>query len=667
MKNLLGRIWAFVKTLKQPPRLLLAVALLGVFTMFATNTDWGGDSKTPRGDGKYRPVLARGDGHMSYLMLRSFVLDQDLVFDNDLKRFGDPWRQRKTKTGRKDIPHPIGPVIVWSPVMVGAHGMSKVANLFGADIESHGYTMFHHRIVFGTSVLFAFFAVLFGCILARRLFGGRWGPVYAAVCILYGTTITYYATYMPSYGHAMDAFLCAAFLLYWAMTYGDLRWRRYIYMGLLLGLCALVRVQDLAMGIVVAIEVVALSLGAVPEGQTRARFAGMMLARGAVTLGMAIVAFTPQLIAWKLVYGEFLTSPNGPRYVRLRHPMVSELLFSSRNGWLSTHPLAYAGLVGLAFVPKKARIIGFGLAMAVFMQIWVNASVLDWWSSASFGQRRMASVTICLVVGLAALLHAGNIAARKLPAWSRHIIAVVVLGWFVAWNIAQVQPHRRGKAAGRGVGPSCCKRVPKPLAKVAKPIYDVVGNPFTFPANAMFALKYGTDLKRWDNAVGDYVFVPPWYEYNDGRYKKRMGKWNIPSPSMTRYVISGLGPPQKYNKMKRGYRWTTSKRAEVLVPILLPEAHRFKMRTATNSAKGDPPQTVSWYVNGVKRHTQELAPGWHDVQFNVPLSGINVGNNVVAVEAELAPHRTGENTLKPLPKGGDVGVAFGAIWVGFPR
>jgi hypothetical protein len=73
-------------------------ACLVVTTMYCTNDDMGGDRTSLRGDGKYRPVLARGDGHMLCLMARSTALDGDWVFDNDLERFGDPWNERRTKT-----------------------------------------------------------------------------------------------------------------------------------------------------------------------------------------------------------------------------------------------------------------------------------------------------------------------------------------------------------------------------------------------------------------------------------------------------------------------------------------------------------------------------------------------------------------------------------------
>src|SRR5262249_15635602 len=157
------------------------------------------------------------DGHMMYLMARSTALDGDWVFDNDLARFGDPWGQPKTKTGRKSIAHPLGPALVWTPLIWVAELGAVIVDACGGDIELHGYTLWPQRFVFLSSALLACGAALLGRRLATRLVGGCWGPTYAAVAVLLATPLTYYATYMPSYAHAMDSFTCAAFLYYWAI------------------------------------------------------------------------------------------------------------------------------------------------------------------------------------------------------------------------------------------------------------------------------------------------------------------------------------------------------------------------------------------------------------------------------------------------------------------
>src|ERR1041384_6507830 len=159
---------------------IYTLSLHDALPIYCTNRDMGGQPDAPRGDGVYRPVLARGDGHLMYLMARS--------------------------------PAPAGgwPVgkqlaLVWTPLIWIAQAGAVVANALGVDIALHGYTLWHQRFVFLSSALFACAAVLLGARLARRLIGGAWSPAHAAIAILLGTSLAYYATYMPSYSHAMDA------------------------------------------------------------------------------------------------------------------------------------------------------------------------------------------------------------------------------------------------------------------------------------------------------------------------------------------------------------------------------------------------------------------------------------------------------------------------------
>lgn len=627
LRSLAARLRPFPR---DPVAWLFAISLFGLGTLYFVNRDGYGQLEKPRGDGVYRPVLARGDGHMMFLMLRSLVLDGDLQFDNDLRRFGDPWRQPATATGRRDIPHPIGPPLVWAPVFALVHAASKVVNVFGGDVASHGYTLFHQRALYLTSVLFAFGAVLLGWLVARRWIGGRWAPAYAAVAILWGTSLTYYGTYMPSYGHAMDAAAVGGFLAVWALGFGDLRWRRFVAMGVLLGVAALIRVQDFAFGVVVALEVVVLALRPAPEGVPRARHAAALFARGAVTLAVAIAVFTPQLVVWKLMYGDPFHQPNGPRYVRLEHPQILELLFSSRNGWFSTTPLAYAAVVGLVFVPRGARVVVGGLALALATQVYLNACILDWWAQASYGNRRLCSVTAILVVGLAALLRAGGRAAARLrvPAWGRHAAAAVALGWFMWWNVGWVHELRGGKAAGRDVGPLSWKGVPTPLLAIARPIYDRIGNPFTFPANVWFAARHGVPVRRWERIAGAYVWVPPVNAYNDGSYRRHENRWAIASAAGDAWIVGGFGQHERDGARDR--RVVTGSPAKALVPLLLPEAHRFTLPVAP--ATPGTTARVRVRVNGAVVAERDVG-AWTDLTFDVPADGLRVGENVLAVEA----------------------------------
>ena len=666
IRNGLG---ALASALRTPAGLILGVSLLVLLAMYFSNSDWGGDKNAPRGDGKYRPVLARGDGHMQFLMTRSLVLDGDLVYDNDLARFGDPWRQPKTKTGRKMIPHPIGPSLAQAPVFALAHATSKIANGLGADIPGHGYTIWHQRMVFSLSVLAAFGAALLGFRASRRWIGGRWAPIYAAVAALFGTSIIYYATYMASYAHALDAFFCAAFLGYWALTFDRWDRRRFVVLGILLGLAGLIRVTGLGLGVVVLIEVIARAArgqwkGSDGQGASRARSIARFLAYGALTLGIALVVFAPQLITWKRVFGEWITSPMGPRFMRLGEPEWLELLFSSRNGWLSTHPIAYLGVLGLFFVPRRARILALALMAAVSVQVYVNSCVFDWWSGASFGQRRLCSLLFVVIFGLAALLRAAGIAARRLPPWSRHAIAILVLGWFLAWNLTQHHRLRAGKAANGALQKMCCKRVPRALATVAEPIYERIGNPFAMPASLLMWWRYGVPLQRWDEIAGHYPDHPDLRLYNQDKHWTRQRGWNFPAA----YVTGGLGPPQRY--ARRVFRWTTAPSAGLLVPLFVAnEARTFSLEVLPNGAGDGNPARVEVLLNGVSYVDKELEPGWSRVEFTVPPEGLERGLNLLEARSTPRPYAPSGNPqgrLPPHPRGAEVGVAVYNLLLGYP-
>ncbi len=599
----------------------MAAACALILGMYCTNAS-AYDPAHPPGDGAYHPVLARGDGHLSYLMARSTALDGDWIFDNDLARFGDPWGAPRTTTGRKSIIHPIGPALVWTPMIWIAEGGAVVANAVGADIPLHGYTPWHQRFVFLSSALFACGAVLLGRRLARKVVGGAWAPTYAATAVLVGTSLTYYGTYMPSYAHAMDAFACAAFLAYWAETCGRRDVRRWLVLGALLGVATLVRVQELAMGVVVAIEVMTEVVRAV-----RARTwgdAARWLAGGALALAAAVVTFIPQLLEWHLVFGTVTELPQGAKYTRLDAPMIVELLYSMRNGWFTTTPVAYAAVVGLGVLAASRRtrtMAAAGLIAAVVVQVYLNSTILDWWGSAAYGQRRLCNVSLPLVVGLAALLAAcGRLVARRARSrWLSHGIAVAILGPLLAWNYHAVRKLKAGKAASAERVLPCCNFAPDGTHPFFASIYASIGDPFAFPANAIFAIRHGVPLQRWDAAVGDYPLVPPLDTLLDDRIWKQRGHAGLAAP----YVVAGFGPSLP---AVHPFRWTTAATATLLVPNLMPYGQRVTLWLAPGGATH---ATVSW--NGDIVAAVDLGPGWTAVGFDLP--DIALHTNELTVEA----------------------------------
>ena len=623
-----------------PHRALLYVVCGVLLVMYLVNDDMGGDPDSPRGDGRYRPVLARGDGHMLYLMARSTALDLDWTFDNDLARFGDPWNEPRTETGRKAIIHPIGPALVWTPLIWIAQLGAVTANVFGADIATHGYTLWHQRFVFLSSVLFACGAVLLGRRVARHIGLGPWASSYAGVAVLLGTSLTYYATYMPSYSHALDAFTCAAFLAYWALTIGRRDVRRWLVLGLLLGFATLVRTQELAMGIVVAVEVIAALIKSPRDPRP--------LVGGALVLAIASVVMIPQLVEWYVVFGKVTELPQGARYTRFEAPMVMELLFSHRNGWFSTTPLAYAGVLGLFALPRRARLVAIGLFAVVAIQVYLNSTILDWWGSAGFGQRRLCNVTLPIVVGLAALIWRAGRVVRRVPIWLPHIVLVVLFAPLIATNLMHVGRLASGRPAESELDDDCCRNVPPPLERPARRIYLAIGNPFAFPANAIFALRHGVPIHRWDQTIGSYPIAPGLAEVRGNNLYRLRGVWRVGSAGSWPFLVDGWSISLAGG---RPLRYTLARSATVLVPNLMPYGQRVSVWLAPGGAN-----RVRLRWNGERVAETELPGGWTRVSFDLP--DIELHTNELTIEAELAPMplTPGMPSL-PVP----VGVAVGDV------
>jgi hypothetical protein len=666
-----GRVLRLIAVLRRrwPVVALFAVAFLALSDQHCGKL-YHRDLDVPRGDGMYRPYVAVQDGHKIYLQVMSAGLDGDLDITDEVARFGYVGYQWKTSSGRPIYPHAIGPVMVWTPVFWLAHGASKLGNLFGADIPSHGFTLFHQRIVYFTSVIFAWLTALFGYRSARRLLGDTWAAPVAAIAVLFGTNLSYYAVQRPDYGHAMSALVSALLLAYWIATFGQTRWRRFVFVGALLGAAALVRSANLFFGVIVAIEL-ATHVPAVARARDwrgLARLAGL----GAISLGVALVVYTPQFLVWKYHYESgFFTPPHGDSYVHLGRPMLTEFFYSSHNGFFYTHPLAYFGLTGLLLLPRRHRVVGVALFVAVLVQAYVNSCVYDWWAMGSFGARRMCCTSLALIIGLASMARLGARGLRRLrvPAWPRRAIGVLALAWFVVWNQSYDDAARDRRTSKPLV--MCCDELPGFMETLAQPIHDRIGNPFALPASWWFAHRWDVDLTQWDGAVtGTYAARPSHHDLTSKRDERKSYAWNIPGVNFEPWLARGFGPRQSYRDAERGgkrlyFRWTSAREGAVFVPLFLPGDHTMAVPVHANVALGDPPARVRIALNGRVVWDREIAFGWHVAEFRAPADLVERGTNLLAfIAADLAPGRAAP-ALPSQPSRAPSGIAVGQmkIWI----
>lgn len=205
-----------------------------------------------------------------------------------------------------------------------------------------------------------------------------------------------------------------------------------------------------------------------------------------------------------------------------------------------------------------------------------------------------------------------------------HLLVIAVFGSLIGWNLRQVDLLEAGKPAPESLAPSCCHRVPTPLRGAARWLYRRIGNPFQFPANAIFALRHDVHLSRWDITVGNYPLIPSLADLRDPSSLTRVrGVWRIGSQGLQPYLVGGWSAPRITD---RPHRITTSPSATVLVPNLMPDAQRLTLWIAP---AGSTHAVVRW--NGEVIADLELLSGWTPVTIVLP--EIELYTNELTIDA----------------------------------
>jgi hypothetical protein len=306
---------------------------------------------------------------------------------------------------------------------------------------------------------------------------------------VYATSLYWYVVHAPLMSHALSFFAGAALLAVWWKGRHGLGPGRALAIGLLAGLAASVRWQNLLLLLLPAVTLL-------PELRGRiAPALGKFLLAGA---GAAIGAL-PQMLAWKAIWGRYLFSelPQGSAYIRLGQPYLLETFFSSRHGLLYWTPVLWGGFLGFApFLRRDPRAAVAALLPLAAMS-WVNASVLDWWAGGSFSNRRFDSVLPLLAPPLALALEALRGWAARRPG------AVLAAGGLALtlWNFLFMQLYR-----GNHIPRDDTVSFARVAAGNATLLSELAGAPLAWPVNWLWAARHDAPVALYDRVVGKYVF-----------------------------------------------------------------------------------------------------------------------------------------------------------------
>lgn len=359
-----------------------------------------------------------------YAYVRSAVFDRDLNFENDYQlsypTSGEQFASKEldqilTATGRVENVFAIGAALLWLPWLSLLHVAAPF--LLSAVSGFTGYEQFFVGNLAALSAILGFLAILLSFQTAEKVTNRRLALV-SALTLMFTTPLIFYQFRDPLYSHTSSAFAVSLCVFFWMSNYDRVGtiWRA-LTLGALIGLAGLVRWQNLTYLSLPAISAILLWLKQPdkrdPKGGAKALFYLLL------TVAAALVVFSPQLATWKVLYGSFITIPQGDAFLSWRPIFLAPFLFSPFRGVLFWMPIFFLAFIGLIVLSKHNTQAGLPLLIMLLLALYVNGGTHDWFAGAGFGPRRLTSEFIIFVIGYAVLL-------KSLPQRIRSWVAIIV-------------------------------------------------------------------------------------------------------------------------------------------------------------------------------------------------------------------------------------------------
>jgi len=359
--------------------------------------------------------------------LRSLVVDGDLEVGDEFAHYGYAHERGRTDTGHTVNEWAVGSAVMWSPFYLIAHVLVRLAGALGWSVPADGYSPPYVWAISLGSALYGLGAIGLTYRVARRLFPLR-PALLALVTVWLSSPLVFYMYSHPAMSHACDAFAYALLIFVWHHTRHRSDWPAAALRGAAAGLCALVRQLNAVFVLVLLGELLFEAIRAQRAGHLRWK---PWLARVAALCLAWWLAFLPQLIVWRVVFGQWIVL-NPYRYgVGLGfdwlRPHLLEVLFSTDRGLFVWSPVLALGALGGGWLWKRDRRLTSLLTVTLALQLYVVAAWDAYSGAAAFGQRFFTNMVPAFGLGLAALLER----AGQRVAWRWLVLGGL---FFICWN-----------------------------------------------------------------------------------------------------------------------------------------------------------------------------------------------------------------------------------------
>ncbi len=331
--------------------------------------------------------------------------------------------------GSRVIKFTMGMAVMYSPFFFLAHAS---ALLF--KYEPDGFSTPYEFFIALSSLVYLFIGLLY----LRKtllLFYSEKATGITLLCVLLGTNLYYYTTSEPAMSHAYSFAVVAGFI------YQAIQWhtfpsiKRSIYLGLLFGLIVLIRPVNIVLVVFPLLFAVYSKQSFMDKNHFLWENKKQLIIIGVISF----LVFTPQLIYWKYLTGQWFFYSYLEEHFYFNKPHVLLGLFSFRNGWLVYTPVMIFALVGILLLNKSNKNFSSPLLVFVSINVYVCYSWWTWWYGGSFGSRPMIDSYALMAIPMACFF---ELIISKSKLLSASLLTILFL--LISLNLFQSYQRKMG-------------------------------------------------------------------------------------------------------------------------------------------------------------------------------------------------------------------------------
>lgn len=372
-----------------------------------------------------------GDGIYYYAYTRSLYKDGDIRFQNELGHYYNPINNNAieertlgsvptpTTTGYIPNKYPIGASLAWLPAFIIGNTLTSIGILFHNSLSTIGYSDIYQISIGLENILFVVLGLLFLYEFLRDIFSKKIAVLTTSL-ILFGTNLFYYGSIDVINSHPFSFFLSSFFIYIWWTSRRKRKIKKWMLLGFLYGLLVMTRTQDGIFIVLIIIE------------QFIKKQRTLNNVKAYMSFGIsAFTAFLPQLLVWKIIYGNFFVSPylqSGESF-RLTRIHLLDLFSNPKIGLIYWLPCIVLACIGLFFWQNKSKTISLYAFGFFFVQLFIISIWSGWNQGESFGIRMIISTYPLISVGIGNLL-------TKIS--KKNILLVSITVFVILWNILLV-------------------------------------------------------------------------------------------------------------------------------------------------------------------------------------------------------------------------------------